>query len=173
MIYIDLEQDTAMGKFWKNATKSRNPQDVIDAVREWRENYMLRRKKNILQQQLPPLMRECLLVEPVPSELNVYLCFEHVFKMLIRELSSVADDNSQGGVFKRKELIRQLMSAASCCRQALIHPVLPREFVHHIIGFINATFICVVLKTEGKGPFASAVRGGISPERFAKRRRPA
>ena len=49
MIYIDLEQDTAMGKFWKNATKTSNAQDVIDAVREWRENYMLRRKKNILK----------------------------------------------------------------------------------------------------------------------------
>lgn len=145
MIYIDLEQDTAMGKFWKNATKTRNPQDVIDAVKEWRENYMLRRTKNVLQQQLPPLIRECALVEPVPSELNVYLCFEHAFKRLIRELSSVVDDNSHGGVFKQKELIRMLMSAASCCRQALIHPVLPREFTHHILGFINATFILCYL----------------------------
>ena len=141
MIYIDLEQDTAMGKFWKNATKTSNAQDVIDAVREWRENYMLRRKKNILKQQLPPLIRECVLVEPVPSELDVYLCFENAFKKLIRELSSVVDDNSHGGVFKQKELIRMLMSAASCCRQALIHPVLPREFdtTHHTIGLIDAT----------------------------------
>ena len=54
MTYIDPGHKASRIGWWKDATAQISGQAIKEAVRDWRDAYMLRRTKDVLKGELPP-----------------------------------------------------------------------------------------------------------------------
>jgi len=89
MTFIDPTHRAANVAWWENATENGSRSHVATKVGEWRDNYMIRRDKQVLSIKLPP---KTIIEHPVgcvESELSVYRYYEATFmKALKGEYSS-------------------------------------------------------------------------------------
>jgi len=126
MTFIDPKHKAARIGWWETATTIGSKQGVIEAVRIWRTQYMLRRTKDVLENKLPSLKRECQHVRPTPSELGIYEAYEFIFLRALDQLQKEdMSDGSPEAKLYRMELFDVMMACMSCMRMSLIHPILP------------------------------------------------
>jgi len=84
MTFIDPTHQAANVKWWEAATKNGVRSEVTKKVGEWRDNYMIRRDKQVLTIELPP---KTVAERPVgffESELSVYRSYEAKFMTVLR-----------------------------------------------------------------------------------------
>jgi len=140
---------------WRIATRTGGKKDVADNIREWKENFMLRRHKSLLAGTLPPKVVGTQQVSPFASELSIYLTYEaqfmttvqgrissfaprlfyqfnlHLnsrFLLIITEFAKIASTGRNPGplVIRRlNELFTSIMAKMTQMRMSLIHPILP------------------------------------------------
>jgi SNF2 family DNA or RNA helicase len=54
MTFVNPRHASARESWWKQATKNKSASTVLEKVKEWNENYLIRRGKDVLARQLPP-----------------------------------------------------------------------------------------------------------------------
>ena len=64
---------------WEDATEEGDSAVIAANVQEWREDYMIRRDKQILDVKLPAKIVETCSVKPYTSELAIYSQYETTF----------------------------------------------------------------------------------------------
>lgn len=137
------------------ATRTGGKKDVADNVREWKDNFMLRRNKSLLARTLPQKVVGTQQVSPFVSELDIYLAYEaqfmatvkgrissfplrlfylfslHLnrrFLLIIIEFATIANTGGNPGpleIRRLNELFTCIMSKMTLMRMSLIHPILP------------------------------------------------
>ncbi len=82
MTFIDPSTSPAKHYWWRSATNTygtSNNDYVARAVARWRDDYMIRRDKSVLDVKLPPKEIEINAVAALPNELMVYEYYETTF----------------------------------------------------------------------------------------------
>lgn len=125
MTYIDPRHDAAKIRWWEKATAKGSKKGVIEAVSDWRNEFMLRRTKDILEHKLPLRDREVVHVGAHPTEIRVYEAYEAFFLDALDQMTENMEDGSPESRRRVKELFDIMMACMSCMRMALIHPMLP------------------------------------------------
>lgn len=125
MAFIDPRLGSANEKWWKNATKSCAARDVQAEIREWSDNYLVRRDKDVIASQLPKKIITKKHVGPLPLELTVYEHYEYKFLEILKKFQNL--ERQRLDRFQRqkmKDYFELMLAFASCMRAALIHPLL-------------------------------------------------
>ena len=125
MTFLDPRHEAARVKWWEDATDKGDKVKVVEAVSAWRKTFMIRRTKDILQNKLPPRIRETIDVGAFPCELGIYEAFEYKFLSALNQLQEELEDGSPESRRRAKELFDIMMACMSCMRMSLVHPMLP------------------------------------------------
>lgn len=125
MTYIDPRHEAAKVRWWEKATAKGSKKDVVEAVKDWRNEFMLRRTKDVLQQKLPPRVRVVVNVAAYPAELGIYEAYEAKFLYALDQMTENMEDGSPESRRRVKELFDIMMACMSCMRMSLLHPMLP------------------------------------------------
>jgi len=126
MTYIDPSHKASRIGWWKNAVSKSSRSKIVEAVNDWREAFMLRRTKDILEKKLPPRNRTLRQVDAHPSELWIYISYETKFLNALKVFNEEMEDSGNPLARQRmKEVFEIMMACMSCARMSLIHPLLP------------------------------------------------
>lgn len=125
MTFIDPCNEASRIKWWEEATNKGEKARVVEAVSSWRKTFMIRRTKDILQNKLPPRIRETIDVGSMPCELAIYEAYEYNFLNALNQLQEEMEDGSPESRRRMKELFDIMMACIACMRMSLVHPMLP------------------------------------------------
>ena len=125
MTFIDPCNEASRIKWWEEATNKGEKVRVVEAVSSWRKTFMIRRTKDILQNKLPPRIREMIDVGSMPCELAIYEAYEYNFLNALNQLQEEMEDGSPESRRRMKELFDIMMACIACMRMSLVHPMLP------------------------------------------------
>jgi len=119
MTYIGVEHEASMTKWWSQATSSKASNRMASAVADWRNWYLLRRRKeDVLKGILKDKFVKEIQVRCYSGELSVYANIE---TMLLKTMESYREDEARW----RTNLEDILMALMSLCRGCLVHPMIP------------------------------------------------
>jgi len=114
MTFIDPSLDSALEKWWKDATKDGAATHIAQAVSKWNQEYMTRREKSALSGRLTKKIILPKIVAPYPLELVVYEQYELKFLQTLDKFSALEDDNDPETIMTKKKLFQLMLSAAAC-----------------------------------------------------------
>lgn len=125
MSYIDASHPAALKGWWDKATSKRSGPAVAEAVRGWRVEYMLLRKKEVvLKNKLPAKIVKAIMVSAFPLELFLYDHYEAAYLNVLERFGNVQDDGSPQAKRRIKEIEIIMMSCLTVMRKVLIHPMM-------------------------------------------------
>jgi hypothetical protein len=125
MAYIDASHPAARKAWWDKATSKRTGAAVAEAVRGWRMDYMLLRKKElVLKNTLPPKIIEAIMVSSFPLEFFLYDHYEAAFLNVLEKFRRIQKDGSKKAKRRMKEIHIMMMSCLTVMRKVLIHPMM-------------------------------------------------
>ena len=125
MTFIDPSLSSAREEWWNNATQNGAAPAVAEACHEWKEAFLVRRDKTVLQGILKDKHVVSRKVAPYALELEVYEGYETRFIQVLEKFNRLNDDRSPQALMAKKMLFENMLACASCMRMALIHPLLP------------------------------------------------
>jgi hypothetical protein len=125
-----------------NTNNANNATRIVEAVKDWRSTYMLRRDKDVLRDFFTVTKTVQTLSVPSshPSELAVYMYYEGLFLRMLDQFTKMGEQqhngNGNGGnlnllaIQRRNDMFKQMMAVMTLMRMSLIHPLVPqaREF---------------------------------------------
>ena len=125
MTFIDPTHPAAQKDWWDRATSKRTGAAVAEAISDWREDYMVLRKKDVvLKGKLPPKIIETMAVTPFMIELFLYEKDEERFLKVLESFTRTLEDNSPKAKRRQLELFSCAMAYLANMRKDLIHPML-------------------------------------------------
>lgn len=123
--FIDPTQRAAQKEWWDKATSKRLGHQVAEAISDWRAEYMVLRKKEIvLKGKLPPKIIEVMPVSPYMIELFLYEQDEEKFLKVLENFRDTLEDASPQAKRRLLELFSYAMAHLSNMRKDLIHSML-------------------------------------------------
>ena len=125
MTYIDPGHKASRIGWWKDATAQISGQAIKEAVRDWRDAYMLRRTKDVLKGELPPRTKINIDVACYASELWIYEAYETKFLKALKQLTKFMDNPSPEARKQLMQVFQIMMACMANMRMSLIHPAIP------------------------------------------------
>lgn len=124
MAYVDPGHSASRKDWWDRITAKRVLPDVVEGLRDWREDYLIVRKKDVvLKGKIPPKFIEIIPVTPYMIELSTYEQEEERFLKIAENFRDVYDDNPLA-----KQRLLELFACAMAClanmRKYLLHSLL-------------------------------------------------
>jgi hypothetical protein len=116
MIYIDPRHIASSTKWWEKATSATSNKKIVEAVSDWRNAFMIRRTKDILEDKLPQRNRTIRSVEAHPSELWIYINYEAKFLNALKSFDRMKDSSNRR---RKNKAFEVMMAVLSCSRMAL------------------------------------------------------
>jgi len=125
MTFIDPTHPAAQKDWWDKATSKRSGHAVAEAISDWRGDYMVLRKKEVvLKGKLPPKIIEAMSVSPYMIELFLYEQDEDKFLKVLESFCKTLEDASPQAKKRLLELFSYAMAHLSNMRKDLIHAML-------------------------------------------------
>jgi hypothetical protein len=119
--YIDVTHVAAKTKWWDTATGDKAKPDTIQEVSLWRDQYLVRRRKEVvLKDVLKQKIITDIQVQCLPQELQVYGLIEDMLRKLMEKFAKKATHPR-----KEKEMQDIMMALMSLGRGCLVHPMIP------------------------------------------------
>jgi len=126
MTFIDPELSSASIKWWDKATKTKVANTVVENVREWRKDFVIRREKSVIDALLPNKTVTITQVGATQSELVTYNYYDKIFAKAMDKFKTLIDSNDRTAIKRKKEIFAILMACMSSMRMSLIHPIIPK-----------------------------------------------
>jgi len=124
MTYIDPSHKASRFGWWKDATALSSSQAIKEAVSDWRDAFMLRRTKDVLNNELPPRSKINIEVACYASELWIYEVYETKFLKSLKQMTKFINNPSPEARQQMKQVFQIMMACMANMRMSLIHPVL-------------------------------------------------
>ncbi|MGK3744127.1 MAG: hypothetical protein ACI8RD_006708 [Bacillariaceae sp.] len=125
MTYIDPGHKASRIGWWKDATAQISGHAIKEAVRDWRDAYMLRRTKTVLKGELPPRSKINIDVACYASELWIYEAYEAKFLKALKQMTKFIDNPSPEARKQMMQVFQIMMACMANMRMSLIHPAIP------------------------------------------------
>lgn len=116
MTFIDPSLPSAQREWWDKATKDTLAADhVVENVQEWRKNYVIRREKSVLADELTKKIVNLTPIGCYKSELDTYNYYERIFMHANRSFRSLFEE-SRNPITRRRqmEIFSIIMACLSC-----------------------------------------------------------
>lgn len=124
MTFINPTHGASRKDWWDNKTSKRAGRAVAEALGDWREDYMVLRKKSVvLAGKIPPKQIQSMTISPYKIELFIY---DHEEEKFLKVLENFRDTYEDSPYAKQRllELFSYAMAFLANMRKVLIHPML-------------------------------------------------
>ena len=125
MAFIDPTHVAAQKDWWDKATSKRWGPAVAEAISDWREDYMVLRKKDVvLIDKLPPKIIKTMVVMPYMIELFLYEQDEDMFLKVLERFRKTLEDASPQAKRRLNKIFSYAMARLANMKKDLIHAML-------------------------------------------------
>jgi SNF2 family DNA or RNA helicase len=131
MTFIDAAKRAAYKEWWVDATGGLQAETIRKRVAKWHLDYLVRRRKEDVLQDLVKKTVESRLISQFAAEQSVYENYESVLDPVLKEFGKLLPYQENPAVRQQlKELFTVMMALMSNMRSANIHAMLPggREY---------------------------------------------
>jgi hypothetical protein len=127
MTFIDPSLESATASWWDRATSLKAADKVRRNVNEWRQNYVVRREKDVLKDRLTEKHISTSPIGVKQQELDIYTYYENMFMKTMKTFKKLNEASENLMTRKRrKETFNILMACMTSMRMSLIHPIVPK-----------------------------------------------